>query len=577
MGKCAVQTDVGPDEGEGDGTHVIVKKVRIVADGTDIGLILGQSKICNWAYNNLLGTLKSEYERFCELSHVLDFACALDGEADELLRERLDLFMRLFSRYGIRDQLTELKEEHPFLRSVHSSPLKNAALRLSGAFVEWRKRRGEGYGFPGFRSWAKDFFSLEYDEKKGWNAQGRTLRLSFGEIAVRDADLSPEQMRALERKRKDDPSAVHRKRVGVTVGLAEPAPTDATRIEVVREGEDLFCVFTRKVAAKAKPTGKALTFAYLDPNHKNLFYGLTDGGEAFEFANREGLREQTIRIDRLKSKRDRAVRRRELVTYTREDGSEHRHWRPSNAWYRRNRALRREERRCRDQNKTFVYSALHRVFDGNDAVGLGNYAPEAKDHNLGRDGKARRKANRAINNRSLLGTVQRLLPHVARKRGKAGYVLDETGTTRTCHRCGHTVGGGISPGIRSWVCPCCHSAHIRDENACQNGLGRTAALLGGDGLPGNPKCDARASADDRHGPFRGVKVVSRCDWSFIPSGVCRIVVKPLERVAKLLASAKWVGQEKTGTSRNSGVDDVSPVVNLCQPVAHMPIAGFVCS
>ena len=572
MSECAVHadTDAGGD------LCVVVKKVRIIADGVDADRILGQSKICNWAYNNLLEAVRNDYERFCDLSRMLEFTCALDGEADELLRERLGLFNRLFGKYGIRDQLTGMKDAHVFLRLAHSSPLKNAALRLDASFREWRKKRDGGYGFPRFRSWAKDFFSLEYDERKGWSAQGRTLRLSFGERVVPDADLTPKQLRTLERKRETRPGEVHRERIGVTVRLAEPAPTDAHRIEIVREGGELFCIFTRKVAVKP-PEGKAPRFAYLDPNHKNLVYGLTDGGEAFEVANREGLRDQTLRIDRLKSRRDRAVRRREMVEYTREDGSVHKHWRPSNAWFRRNRALRREESKCRDQNKTFVYSVLHRMFDDNDAVGLGNYTPEAKDHRLGRTRKGQRKANRAINNRSLLGTLQRLLPHVARKRRKTAYVLDETGTTRTCHKCGYVVEGGISPDIRSWVCPSCLTAHIRDENACQNGLGRTEAALRADGLLGNPKCDAHATADDHHDLHPGVKVVSRCDWSFIPLGVCRIVVRPLADVARLLTSAKWAGRKETGTRRNSWVGDADLVLNLCQPVPDTPFAGFVCS
>jgi putative transposase len=470
--------------------------------------------------------------------------------------------------------LPALKEKHRFLRLVHSSPLKNAALRLTASFKEWRKRRDQGYGFPKFRTWSKDFCSLEYDERKGWSAEGRTLRLAFGERAVPDSGLNRAQAKALARKRLTDPDAVHTERIGVTVRLAEPAPKDAYRIEIVREGGELHCVFTRRVAVRDAPA-RVLTCAYLDPNHKNLAYGLTDGGDAFEIANRPLLKEQNRRIDHIRSRRDRARRCGKLVSYTREDGSVHRHFRPSNAWFRRDRALLREERKRRDQNKTFVHTVLHRVFDDNDAVGLGNYAPEATDHRLGKTRKAQRKSNRSMNNCSLLGAVKRALPQVAAKRGRVAYVMDETGTTRTCHHCGHVVEGGISPDIRSWVCPSCLTVHIRDENSCQNGLGRLFGLLGGDGLLGNPTCDARASADGRHGsPQRGVKVVSRCDWTLVPSGTCRIAKKPPETVAKLLSSAKWAGQGKAGYRRNSGAGDAAPITNLCQP--SPPLSGFVC-
>jgi len=56
----------------------------------------------------------------------------------------------------------------------------------------------------------------------------------------------------------------------------------------------------------------------------------------------------------------------------------------------------------------------------------------------------------------------------------------------------HVVDGGISPAMRSWVCPSGLTVHIRDESPCPNGLGRLFGLLGGDGLLGNPACDARA-------------------------------------------------------------------------------------
>jgi putative transposase len=474
---------------------------------------------------------------------MLNFSGDIGDEADELRRERWALFESLFSRYYLRDQVPGLKDEHPFLRLVHSSPLKNAALRLTETFKQWRKRRDEGYGFPSFRGWSGNFFSIEYDERKGWDAKGTDLHLSFGERVIPEAEMSKRQTKALARKRKSDPDAVLKERIGVDLKLTEPAPTDAYRIEVVREGGALFIIFTRKVRM-AEAKGAVESFVYLDPNHKNLVYGLSDQGEAFEVANRTGLRLQNISIDQVLSRRDRAVRKKDLVQFTRDDGSVHKHWRPSNAWFRRNRALLREEAKRRDQNKTFVHTTLHRLFDRHDAVGLGNYTPEAKNHRLGRTAKGRKKANRSINNCSLLGKLQLALPKVALKRGRVGYIMDERGTTRTCHACDYVVDGGIKPDIRAWVCPGCGERHIRDENACQNGLGRLSSLLEGDRLLRNPTCDALASGGNQCSDAQarpGVLVASRCDWTFDLNGSCRIVEMPQTTVDKLLASARHVG------------------------------------
>ena len=39
----------------------------------------------------------------------------------------------LYSAYGLRNLVPGMKEIHPYLKSVHSSPLKNTALRLTAA------------------------------------------------------------------------------------------------------------------------------------------------------------------------------------------------------------------------------------------------------------------------------------------------------------------------------------------------------------------------------------------------------------------------------------------------------------
>ena len=63
----------------------------------------------------------------------------------------------------------------------------------------------------------------------------------------------------------------------------------------------------------------------MDPNHKKLVYGLDDNGNAFEVANRPGLKQQNRSIDHLLSKRDRSERKSTLVEFQRDDGTVHKH------------------------------------------------------------------------------------------------------------------------------------------------------------------------------------------------------------------------------------------------------------
>ncbi len=117
-----------------------------------------------------------------------------------------------------------------------------------------------------------------------------------------------------------------------------------------------------------------------------------------------------------------------------------------------------------------------------------------------------RKYKRAVRNRSIHGSFKNTLQWMARRSGKRAVVLDETGTTRTCHVCNHVVEGGIHPSIREWDCPGCDTHHLRDENASQNGLRRPLESLGADA--GNPQTPCL-------GP---VQIIGRCDWRFHPQG-----------------------------------------------------------
>src|SRR3990170_5968712 len=77
----------------------------------------GQSRICNWIYN-----------------HLLDEAINL--RAQFIQTGDSDIAKTVYTERGLRNLLPKIKKEKPFLNVVHSSPLKNAALRLSGAIQE---------------------------------------------------------------------------------------------------------------------------------------------------------------------------------------------------------------------------------------------------------------------------------------------------------------------------------------------------------------------------------------------------------------------------------------------------------
>src|SRR5277367_6561200 len=144
----------------------LVLRLRVEADAAGANELDGQSRICNWLYNHLLERGRQLKEEFI----------SGNPEASKIL----------YTERGLRNQLPKIKEEHPFLKVVHSSPLKNTALRLSDAIQAHQKskkgkRKGQILGWPKFRAWKQSWFSLFYDEPgKGFTIEGDKLILSLG-------------------------------------------------------------------------------------------------------------------------------------------------------------------------------------------------------------------------------------------------------------------------------------------------------------------------------------------------------------------------------------------------------------
>lgn len=93
-----------------------------------------QSRKCNSLYNNLLEVANDKRQKARETG---------DKKALKIL----------YSVYGLRNLVPKIKEAHPYLKSVHSSPLKNAALRLTGAIQDYDdsckgRRKGKKIGWP---------------------------------------------------------------------------------------------------------------------------------------------------------------------------------------------------------------------------------------------------------------------------------------------------------------------------------------------------------------------------------------------------------------------------------------------
>ncbi len=445
----------------------LVLKLKIEATPLAATELDGQSRICNWLYNRLL-------EKSQELKN--EFIQSGNPGASKTL----------YTKRGLRNELPLLKKVHPFLKVVHSSPLKNTALRLSDAIQSHQKskkgkRKGKRVGWPKFRAWKRSWFSLFYDEpEKGFKIQGHTLILSLG-------------------------IGEDRKRRSVLLGLPEAhllKSKSIRNLRIVSELGDYYAIFTvQKELPIRKPISKVLA---LDPNHKNLAYGVDTDRTAIEIASPKWLKNYDKRLDELKSKRDSCNKKskKALVLDTKGDPTGKEFYLPSRKWAKYDRALKKALHKRREQTKTFMFTSAHRLFRQYDCIGIGDYTPNGEE--------IEPFMRRAMSNRSLIGRWKNTLAWVARKSGKSFMEFDEKGTTRTCCHCLHVEEQGIPVSVRQWRCPQCQTEHVRDENAAINGLRKVLRDLPQKNEGGYPSI---VSGSDP------AFVKERWAWCVLPSGV----------------------------------------------------------
>lgn len=403
-----------------------IKQHLILSDEAS-SMLVGQMKIAGWLYNQLLSQANLLREEFVR---------SQDPEVGK----------RLYGKRGLRDLVPGLKEKHPFLKTVYSSPLKNAALRLCSAITEYQKsrkgkRKGKVLGWPRFHRFKDEPFSLLYDEPfKGFKIEGRSLRISLGQ---------------------DE----NKKRLSVTAelerSLGDFGQIKIKNMRIIKEGERFCAVFSvEKVETKERksPSNKPFKVISLDPNHKNLAYGVDSEGGASEIVNFSSLYKLDRAIDKVKSKKDRAVRKSVPIYY---DEKLH-HYQPSRRWIYLNNRLEKLYQKRRDQTKQFLYSIANELYKHYDVVGIGSYTP--------RGGGISRKMRRRMSNQSLIGRFKSILAWTAQKSGRRFLVWNEYNTTKRCSSCGRIHPESIAPDVRVWSCTNCSTLHIRDENSAINGL-----------------------------------------------------------------------------------------------------------
>ena len=395
------------------------RKVEVIFSIKDMKILDGQSKICNWLYNKLLEISIKDYNE--------------NNNEKNLLNGR-----------NLRDLVPVLKRECNFLNTVHSSPLKNTALRLKDSYIRFFDR---GKGFPHFKAWKDNWFSLFYDEpNKGFSLlDGNTLQISLGVDELKNRLKVTGKLKENLSIRKED--KIKNFRLCKQYGERYYA---------------VFCIERKDI--KLKDVNRWLS---IDPNHKNLFVAVDNNGVSYEFCKLYQLKYWDEVVDSIKSKRDICVKKSK--TNAAENGTEY--FIPSKRWSRLNKALDRAYNSRREQIKSACYSIANWTAKNYDYVAFGDYTPTV-------DTAVENNMHRSMLNQEVIGTLRNIMKWVMRKSGKTFSLVDEKDTTSTCSVCGYRE--KKDPSIREFTCPKCNHIFNRDINSGINIAKKDKILSGSD-------------------------------------------------------------------------------------------------
>jgi putative transposase len=383
------------------------RAINIIFTKKDQYILDGQSKICNWLYNQLLDLCIKDYKE--------------NNNSNKYLSGR-----------NLRDQVPKFKTNKPFLETVHSSPLKNAAIRLKDSYKRFFSKDSK---YPNFRPWKKKWFSLLYDEpNKGFKITGKEIKISLGK-------------------------SESNKYLHITGVLKEPLKINegekVNTFRLCKKQNAFYGVFTIEKKDIKIPRAKPKKWISIDPNHKNFFVGIDNDGVSVEFDKLRLIKHWDKVIDELKSQRDICKRKAKR----KETPHGKFYYVPSKQWVRINRALERTYSCRREQIKQACYTIAHLLAKNYEKVVIGDYVPST-------DTAIYDSMHRSMLNEEVIGTFRKIVEWVCYKSKRQYKMQNEKHTTSDCCVCKDRE--YKDPSIREFTCNKCGRKISRDINSCVN-------------------------------------------------------------------------------------------------------------
>ena len=391
------------------------QKIELILSENDKRIIDSQSKTLNYLYNLLLDKVEKEYK---------------ENKKSDLL-----------NGYNLRNLIPKIKEEKPYLYTIHSSPLKNVAIKLKQSYQMFFKGINK---HPHYLSFKKKFFSLYYDEpNKGIKVDGKKVRISLG---------------------KD----INNKRLYINSFIKEDIlPYEVRNFRIKKENKKYYLIICLNKYQDENEISLKIDrdkYIAIDPNHKNMFVGIDYFGNTIQMDNFSSIKYFDKEIDKLKSKRDKCKKKSKKI----ETQNDNFYYKTSKKYYRYDKALDKLYQKRREQIKCFCYTLANELTDHYDVIAIGDYVPKKTDI---------KQINKVIINESIIGKFRKILKWVCDKKGKELIIVNEYHTTKECCNCKHEE--RKDPTIREFTCPNCGIRIERDKNSAINIAKKAQLILSG--------------------------------------------------------------------------------------------------
>lgn len=388
---------------------LLTQRVKVKATKEQELVLDGQSRICNWTYNQFLEARINGYK----------------------------WFKKSYGYYDCNAYLPEFKDDHPFLKTVYSQVLKETLRVLDKAYANFFRRIREGAekpGFPHFKSWKRKWFPLIYPRGKGYKLlDDSTMEITLGK---NEQGNQLRQVLSLDQPITYPMESCH--------GLV---------VTKVKYNYYLSAIFEVPPPEKAE----IKTAIGIDPNQKNVFVGVDTNGKAIKMEGKGAAPYFDKQIDKLKGRRDKCRK------YSRK-------WERYTGALDRLYSKRRDQTKLMCYT---VANALVGDYDMIAYGDYSPDAADIKKKNGDPAKKANKRINHSCLAQGIVGQLRQTVEWVCEKNGKTFEKVNEYRTTRTCSNCGYVFPDGLDTSVRVFNCPKCHSQIDRDANSGINILRRT--------------------------------------------------------------------------------------------------------